>query len=82
MKKEKIKNDEDDFFFTYEEFIKVRDILIERDMLMEAVLWSIGFDSAGRRNELFQIKKDGLLNSNKTKGKIIKGNTSNTLQLK
>ena len=71
MKKEKIKNDEDDFFFTYEEFIKVRDILIERDMLMEAVLWSIGFDSAGRRNELFQIKKDGLLNSNKTN--IVKG---------
>ena len=71
LKKEKIKNDEDDFFFTYEEFVKVRDILIERDMLMEAILWSIGFDSAGRRNELFQIKKDGLLNSNKTN--IVKG---------
>ena len=54
----RVKDDEDDFFFTFEEFIKVRDILV--------VLWSIGFDSAGRKNELFQIEKHGLTEHNKT----------------
>lgn len=63
---ERVKDDEDDFFFTYDEFIKVRDILVEQGKLQLAVLWSIGFDSGGRRNELFQIEKYGLLNGNKT----------------
>lgn len=62
----RVKDDEDDFFFTFEEFIKVRDILIERGRLQDAVLWSIGFDSAGRKNELFQIQKYGLTERNKT----------------
>jgi hypothetical protein len=34
-------------------------------------MWSIGFDSAGRRNEVYQIKKSGLLISNKTN--IVRG---------
>lgn len=63
---ERVKTDDDNFFFTYSEFVTVRDILVERGRLKDAVLWSIGFDSAGRRNELYQIKKDGLLNGNKT----------------
>lgn len=58
--------EEDDFFFTFEEFIKVRDILVEKGRLQDAVLWSIGFDSAGRKNELFQIEKHGLTEHNKT----------------
>ena len=66
LPKERVKDDEDDFFFTFDEFIKVRDILVEQGKLQLAVLWSIGFDSAGRRNELLQIQKDGLLNGNKT----------------
>lgn len=64
--KSPVKDNEDDFFFTYEEFIKVRDILVEQNKLQLAVLWSIGFDSAGRKNELFQIQKHGLLDGNKT----------------
>lgn len=64
--RERVKDDEDNFFFTFEEFIKVRNILVERGRLQDAVLWSIGFDSAGRRNELFQIEKHGLLDGNKT----------------
>lgn len=64
--RERVKDNEDNFFFTFEEFIKVRDILVERGRLQDAVLWSIGFDSAGRRNELFQIEKHGLLDGNKT----------------
>lgn len=63
---ERVKDDEDDFFFTFDEFIKVRDALVEHGRLQLAVLWSIGFDSAGRRNELFQIKKQGLTEGNKT----------------
>ena len=62
----RVKDDEDDFFFTFEEFIKVRDILVEKGRLQDAVLWSIGFDSAGRKNELFQIEKHGLTEHNKT----------------
>lgn len=64
--RERVKDDDDDFFFTFDEFIKVRDILVEKGRLQDAVLWSIGFDSAGRRNELYQIEKDGLTENNKT----------------
>ena len=64
--KERVKDDEDDFFFTFDEFIKVRGILVERGRLQDAVLWSLGFDSAARKNELFQVKKYGLLDGNKT----------------
>ena len=34
-------------------------------------MWSIFFDSGGRRNEVYQIKKDGLLDGNKTN--IVRG---------
>jgi integrase/recombinase XerD len=64
--RERVKDHEDDFFFTYEEFIAVRQILIAEDKLQHAVLWSLGFDSAGHKNELFQVNKQGLLNGNKT----------------
>lgn len=66
LPKEKVKTNEDDFFFTFEEFIAVRDKLIEQDDLQTAAMWSIAFDSAGRINEVHQIKKHGLLDGNKT----------------
>ena len=69
--RQKVKTNEDDFFFTFDEFIQVRDKLIEMGDLQTAVLWSIAFDSAGRRNEVAQIKKYGLLDGNKTN--IVKG---------
>jgi len=69
--REKVKTNEDDFFFTYDEFVKVRDILVERGDLQTAVMWSLFFDSGGRRNEIFQIKKEGLLEGNKTN--IVRG---------
>lgn len=58
LPKERVKDDEDDFF--------VRDILVEKGRLQDAVLWSLGFDSAGRKNELYQVTKYGLLDGNKT----------------
>lgn len=66
LPREKARDNEDNFFFTFDEFIKVRDILVERGDLQLAVLWSLGFDSAGRRNELFQVTKHGLIDGNKT----------------
>lgn len=64
--KERVKDDEDNFFFTFDEFMKVRAILIERGRLQDACLWSLGFDSGARKNELFQVTKYGLLDGNKT----------------
>ena len=66
LPKSPVKDNDDDFFFTFDEFIKVRDILVEQEKWQLAVLWSLGFDSAARKNELYQVKKDGLLNGNKT----------------
>jgi integrase len=66
LPKEKVKTNDDDFFFTFDEFIKVREKLIEQGDLQTAVLWSLGFDSAGRKNELFQVQKKGLVDNNKT----------------
>ena len=64
--REKVKTNEDDFFFTYDEFVKVRNILVERGDLQTAVMWSLAFDSAARRNEVYQVTKYGLLDGNKT----------------
>lgn len=71
LPREKIKTNEGDFFFTFEEFISVREKLVEKGDLQTAVLWSLSFDSAGRRNELYQVKKTGLLDGNKTN--IVRG---------
>lgn len=64
--RERVKNNENDFFFTFDEFIAVRDKLVEMGDLQTAVLWSLSFDSAGRRNEIYQVEKKGLLDGNKT----------------
>lgn len=66
LPRERVRDNDDDFFFTYDEFVKVRDILVKRGRLQDAVLLSVGFDSAGRKNELYQIEKHGLLEGNKT----------------
>lgn len=71
LPREKVKTNEDDFFFTFDEFIAVRNKLVEMGDLQTAVLWSLAFDSAGRRNELYQVKKAGLLDGNKTN--IVRG---------
>lgn len=64
--REKVKTNEDDFFFTFEEFIKVRNVLLEREEYQIAAMWSLAFDSGGRRNEIYQVQKHGLLDGNKT----------------
>ena len=71
LPREKVKTNDDDFFFTFNEFIAVRDNLVEMGDLQTAVLWSLSYDSAGRRNEIYQVKKTGLLDGNKTN--IVRG---------
>lgn len=66
LPKEPVKTDEDNFFFTFDEFIQVRDKLVEQQDLQTAVMWSIAFDSGARKNEVYQIEKQGLLNGNQT----------------
>lgn len=66
LPRERVRDNDDDFFFTFDEFIKVRDILVEQNRLQDAVLLSLGFDSAARKNELYQVQKHGLLDGNKT----------------
>ena len=67
----KVKTDEDNFFFTFKEFIQVRDELIKEGDLQTAVLWSLAFDSGARKREIFQVTKNGLLDGNKTN--IVRG---------
>lgn len=66
LPKKPVRTNEDNFFFTYDEFIKVREELINRGKLQYAVMWSIAYDSGARKNEVFQITKHGLLENNYT----------------
>ena len=66
LEKVKVRDNDDNFYFTFDEFIKVRNILVERGKLQLAVMWSLAFDSGARRREVFQVKKYGLLDGNKT----------------
>lgn len=71
LPKERVKTNDDDFFITFDEFIKVRNKLVEQNDLQTAVMFSLFFDSGGRRNEIYQIEKHGLLDGNKTN--IVRG---------
>lgn len=79
LPRERVKTNDDDFFFTFKEFIAVRDRLVEMGDLQTAVLWSLSYDSAGRRNEIYQVKKIGLLDGNKTN--IVRGKRGKTFPL-
>jgi integrase len=61
-----VKIDEDAFFLTYDEIMEIRQLLLDKGEIQLAVLHMMLFDSGGRRNEVFQINKDGLLDGNKT----------------
>lgn len=66
LPKEAVKVNEDDFFMTFDQIMKVREELINRGELQLATLHMILFDSGARRNEVNQVKKHGLLDGNKT----------------
>lgn len=79
LQKEAVKITEDNFFMSYEQIVRIRDELIKRGELKLATLHMILFDSAGRRNEVHQILKSGLLEGNKTN--VVIGKRSKKFQL-
>ena len=66
LPKEAVRTDENNFFLSFKQVMKLRDELVKRGKLQHAVLEMMLYDSAGRRNEIFQINKEGLLDGNKT----------------
>lgn len=79
LPKEAVKTEEDDFFMTFEQIMKVREELINMGELQLAVLHMLLFDSGARRNEVHQVKKHGLLDGNKTN--IVVGKRGKTFPL-
>ncbi len=64
----------DIFFLTNDQIMKLKDELIKREKYQFATLLALAYDSAGRRNELAQVKKssfynESLNNTNKVIGK-------------
>lgn len=54
---ERVKDDEDDFFFSYDEWKEVRQRLIDMGEIQIALFWSLAFDSGARKGEMLQIEK-------------------------
>ena len=76
---EPVKTNEDNFFMTFEQIWKVREELLKRGKLQLAVLHMLLFDSGGRRNEVYQIKKQDVIDGNKTN--IVVGKRGKTFPL-
>jgi len=66
LPKEPVRTDEDSFFMTFDQIIRVKEKLLEMGEIQLALLHMMMFDSGARRNEIAQIKKHNLLNGNKT----------------
>jgi integrase len=66
LPKDPVRVNEDNFFLSFEQITKLKNELIKRNRLQDAVLLCLSFDSAGRRFEVFQTLKHGLLEGNKT----------------
>jgi site-specific recombinase XerD len=79
LEREPVKTNEDDFFMTFEQVMKVREELLKRGDLKLVVLHMLLFDSGGRRNEVYQIKKQNILEGNKTN--IVRGKRGKTFPL-
>lgn len=54
------------YFLTNEQVEKLKNELIKREEYAKALLICLAYDSAGRRNELYQVKKHGFLENNAT----------------
>lgn len=69
----RVKTDESAFFFTFQEFMEVRRLLIEDGDLQLAALWSLAFDSGARRGELAQVEKHCFSNPDNHWTNIVRG---------
>lgn len=54
------------YFLTDQQIQLIVDHLISKEKYQQALYLTISYESAGRRNEVFQIKKEGFLENNKT----------------
>lgn len=79
LPKEPVRTDEDSFFMTFDQIIRVKEKLLEMGEIQLALLHMMMFDSGARRNEIAQIKKHNLLNGNKTN--IVVGKRGKTFPL-
>lgn len=66
LPKDPVRTNEDDFFLSFNQIMRLREELIKRDKLQDAVLLMLMFDSGGRRNEVFQVRKEGIMEGNRT----------------
>jgi integrase/recombinase XerD len=66
LPKERVHSDDEDFFMSFDQIMKIRERLLEIGEMQLCVLHMILFDSGARRNEVAQVKKQGLLDGNKT----------------
>lgn len=79
LPKQRVRNEDDDFFMHFDLIMRTREELLKRGETKLALLHMILFDTGGRRNEVLQIKKDGLLDGNKTN--IVVGKRGKTFPL-
>lgn len=70
---ERVKDNEDDFFFTYSEHREVLRRLIEMGETQIALLWAIAFDSGARKTELTQIEKANFCDPNCHWTNVVRG---------
>lgn len=79
LPKEAVRTEEQDFFLTYEQVMKMRQYLIEHEEWQLCSMWMLFYDSAARRNEVYQVNKHGILEGNKTN--IVVGKRGKTFPL-
>lgn len=70
---ERVKDNMNDFFFTYDEWKEVRKRLLEAGETQVALLWSIAFDSGARKTEIIQIEKNSFLDPNTHWTNVVRG---------
>jgi site-specific recombinase XerD len=79
LPKESVKNNDANFFVTFEDIMKIREELLKRNELQLCTLLMLSFDSGARRNEIAQVKKHGLLENNRTN--VVVGKRGKTFPL-
>jgi len=60
-------------FLTDEQIFKIKDKLLEMKEYQKATLLMLAYDSAGRKNEIFQVKKHSFLDEEKSSTNIVVG---------
>lgn len=81
LPQQRVKTNEDDFFFTFDEFIEVRNQLIENEEWQIASFWTLAYDSGARKNEICQIQKNGFYEENSRWTNVVVGKRGKEFKL-